>query len=128
MLVASNEELAWAAGFFDGEGTTSGAYDTRRSGGYQMRMSVEQAGEDAVCLLSRFQCAIGLGNITGPRWKKNGVKPQYRVAIHGIRRSLLTASVLWPYLSKPKREQFFEQLLKNLHNASVRKRGFYAIK
>jgi hypothetical protein len=63
-------DVAWAAGFFDGEGWTN------RSGrGVQAR--INQAGVDGVPeVLSKFQRIIGVGRIRGPT-VKDGRKPIY---------------------------------------------------
>lgn len=93
----SPTELAWAAGFFDGEGTTCKTKESYRSGSIATRFSVPQKG--TVCL-TRFQKALGgLGKIY-PR--------TCRVSLFAIARledvdKALT--LLWPYLSEPKREQ-----------------------
>lgn len=42
------ELLAWAAGFFDGEGTTIAKRDTRRPNYTQLDVSVPQTGRGAV--------------------------------------------------------------------------------
>ena len=57
-------ELAWAAGFFDGEGTTTLHRHKQNKLGY-MRVSVMQF-YDPECLY-RFQKAVGgLGHVIGP--------------------------------------------------------------
>ncbi len=81
-------ELAWAAGFFDGEGytTTSGRY---------LQVGITQKDTRT---LDRFLAAVGLGSVTHPVriscWRANGADA-YRVM-----------EKLWPALSAPKREQF----------------------
>jgi len=70
-----DELLAWAAGFFDGEGSI-GVYGMRRA----PSMYLPQSSTDGIPnTLGRFRAAIGAGNITGPRtlrsrWTK---LPQY---------------------------------------------------
>jgi hypothetical protein len=65
---SSSEELSWAGGFFDGEGSS---YLTkhRTHGGYMnSAVEVRQAGRDGVpVVLERFAAAVGgVGNINGP--------------------------------------------------------------
>jgi hypothetical protein len=70
-------ELAWAAGLFDGEGSTSIEH---RSGWYSIRLSVKQASDnDAIpFVLIRFLNAVGKGKIYGPYFPKNpNWKPTY---------------------------------------------------
>jgi hypothetical protein len=61
-------QLAWAAGFFDGEGTTMAAVRTDRPGYLRLEMTVPQCGhERAPEVLFRLQAALlGMGSITGP--------------------------------------------------------------
>ncbi len=59
------ELLAWAAGFFDGEGTTIARTDKRRPGYFQLDVSVPQAGRSGIpAVLTRFRRAmLGVGKI-----------------------------------------------------------------
>lgn len=56
-------ELAWAAGFFEGEGcVTYNSNKPRRT----LKLTVGQSGYDCPPPLTRFATAVGLGKITGP--------------------------------------------------------------
>lgn len=90
-------ELAWAAGFFDGEGTTCKTKGSYRSGSVATRLSVPQKG--IVCLI-RFQKALGgLGKIY-PRACQVSL---FAIAkLEDVDKAL---TLLWPYLSTPKQEQ-----------------------
>lgn len=99
-------EVAWAAGFFDGEGCTS--LHRAKVGGRiydHVRVTVGQVNRET---LERFRQAIGgRGRINGPyeRGANNvGHKPIWRYQAHGDT-ALTVLKVLWPYLSKPKQEQ-----------------------
>jgi hypothetical protein len=63
-------ELAWAAGFFDGEGsTTTGKHvNARGITKFYIRMTMEQAGDnpDPPQVLTRFRAAVKGGTIHGP--------------------------------------------------------------
>lgn len=96
--MSRNTELAWAAGFFDGEGCTT-----------QCRWSptiyVSQNDRE---VLDRFQAAVGLGKVRGPyRRSKSSYKPESpRYIFHTS--GATTAEVLkllWPFLSRVKKEQ-----------------------
>lgn len=102
-------ELAWAAGFFDGEGTCWGSRG-------QVRMEIPQAvGIDGSpsAALTRFQRAIGdIGYITGPRILRNPWSrlPQYRWQVSnraGVQEAL---TLLWPWLGAEKRAQASQAL------------------
>jgi hypothetical protein len=93
-------ELAWAAGFFDGEGSTSPHRD--KTGYCIVQMSIGQVEREP---LDRFMKVVG-GKIYGPRAHKNrfGSRPQYRWKADGIgARAIL--GLLWPYLTEVKRSQ-----------------------
>ena len=104
------QDIAWAAGIFDGEGSTStfvpkGRKTPRR------QMAVSQGGVPGQipALLARFKDTVGLGNVTGPYhglyyWKistKDDVD--------------LVGEMLWPYLSADKRTQFTAAAIRVRH-------------
>lgn len=93
----NDENSAWAAGYFDGDGTFSLA------AGYP---AVSIGGVDPE-LLERFKSIVGAGNIIGPfvrshprRWSK---RPQYFFQAYREARSI--AEQLWPFLGGAKRKQ-----------------------
>lgn len=97
------ELLAWAAGFFDGEGSTIARNHSRRPHYKQLVVSVPQSGRDATPpdVLVRFRTAVlGMGEIVEPNaehvwvWRSRG-------RVDGE----LTLALLWPYLGAVKRAQ-----------------------
>jgi hypothetical protein len=101
----SHEELAWAAGFVDGDGTI--AYNP---GGY---VSLHSGGVDPEPLL-RLQDAVGCGNVTGPydrrhpdRWSK---RPQFYFQAYAG--GDCAVAKLWFALGAAKREQALAALNK----------------
>ena len=96
-------ERAWAAGFFDGEGTVY-----CWSNGRQMpvvRAAVAQAGPAGRRVLCRFRQAVGVGTIYGPYQQNNGQTPYYRLDFN-LAATTHLRKILWPYLSGPKKKQF----------------------
>jgi len=102
-------ELAWAAGFYDGEGCTTlkNCGKNRSYPGYVRwypRVAISQ-NDDFVLL--RFQDAVGgVGTVRGPRWSpsmKNS-KPRYVFETTGSG-AVAVLQLLWPYLSPQKQEQ-----------------------
>lgn len=89
-----NTELAWAAGFFDGEGCTS--LKAKR----KPCLSVTQKYPEC---LQRFQAALGLGKIYGPIEQKGN--QIYIFSIQNARGVDTALSLLWPFLSSIKRAQ-----------------------
>lgn len=96
------EELAWAAGFFDGEGSTIARTDGSRPRYHQLDVIVPQSGRDGVPdVLLRFQQAVlGLGTLDPPndvhmhRWRNRGFED-----------AQATIALLWRFLSPVKRLQ-----------------------
>jgi hypothetical protein len=94
-VVVYDTELAWCAGFFDGEGTTS---YLKKDNWIGPRMSVAQ---NNVVPLERFQKAVGYGKIYAHttrlgmfQWtcqRKDDVK--------------IVLDKLWPFLCEQKKEQ-----------------------
>lgn len=102
----SNTERAWAAGFFDGEGSTV-PNRTRNGNLNPPSISINQASDNDLPpeVLERFCRAVGvMGKITGPYIQENR-KPRYNIRYGRLSdvRSVLEA--LWPYLGSVKREQ-----------------------
>jgi len=101
-------ETAWAAGLFDGEGSTSIQFDKRYVGRRgTFRLSMAQSGDDrAIEILERFQRAVGgLGKIYGPyQPPPPSRKPKYHWYSHNAR-ALEALNILRPYLSRAKRLQ-----------------------
>jgi hypothetical protein len=102
-----SEELAWAGGFFDGEGSSYLMKHRTHAGYLTPAIEVPQSGWDGVpVVLRRFQSALdGLGNISGPhkylwtdapvsRWKSEA-RDDVQLALHR----------LMPFLGAVKREQ-----------------------
>ena len=96
-LQINREELAWAAGFFDGEGWTG-------LRGRALGMVLPQTDPRP---LQRFQVAVlGLGTIDGPWQPRNPKwKPKWTWRIQRFETVQAVAAMLWAFLSEPKREQ-----------------------
>lgn len=92
-------EIAWAAGFFDGEGNTCAA-----RGGRALCASVAQVNR---CNLHRFKVAVGgLGHIHEPFQRKNiKMRPISKFAAYGDE-AFAVMRRLFPYLGEEKQTQF----------------------
>jgi hypothetical protein len=95
-------DLAWCAGFFDGEGSTIARTFAGRPGYRQLTVNVPQAGRHGVPeVLLRFQRSmLGMGAIGGPN--KSGM---YCWRVFGREPARLTLDLMWPYLGETKRRQ-----------------------
>ena len=109
-------ELAWAAGFFDGEGSTN--ISKTRTGWY-LRISIIQNDRE---VLDRFHKALaGLGKVTGPNQYSYNKNPWYSYSLTGSK-AHEALNLLFPYLSSVKREQALAVIKKIRENAP----GVYA--
>jgi hypothetical protein len=105
------EELAWAAGFFDGEGCVS--LDK-----YAPRIHMPQIDRR---VLERFQSAVmGLGSITGPYANRNWT-PRYRYTTGGLEATQAVIAMLWQWLGPVKREQASRAFRAARYHAAVRR-------
>lgn len=98
-LYLNREELAWAAGFFDGEG------HSRRGDRGALAITISQA--DSPELLYRFQRAVGVGTVRGPYVHKARPKqrPFYVYDALGYENVQHCMCVLWRWLGTVKRAQ-----------------------
>lgn len=94
-------ELAWAAGFMEGEG---GFYFSRRDG----RLLIQVYQNDRRPL-DRFQVAVGQGRVGGPYQGSTRKNPRHVYKVGGNAKVIEVAILLWPYLGEQKQEQFFKQ-------------------
>ncbi len=106
----NREELAWAAGFFDGEGSTTVQRRDKERKSDRPVMSIQQTGTGEE--LFRFLKAVDDGKIYGPYKRKNPKhKPFYQYMLIGFNRVLPVIEKLWPFLCSDKREQAMSTLI-----------------
>ena len=92
-------EYAWAAGFIDGEGCFH--LTNRRK---YLRLTVGQVRPEP---LYRLKEVLG-GSISGPRDNGRGQPTYtYRLCSRELGEQI---DNIWPYLSRPKREQFLQKM------------------
>lgn len=93
-------ELAWAAGFFCGEGSFVSGW-SRADELWRVMFSITQKStKGRPEVLRRFRKAVGFGALGGPYSRKT-----YRLASGGASTTLRLAALLWPWLSRVKRAQ-----------------------
>jgi len=94
--------LAWASGFFDGEGSTIAKTEDRRPGYSQLLVAVPQSGNGTIPeVLQRFRtAALGTGRFDGP--DSDGI---HRWIARGRVDAETTLALLWPQLGSVKRTQ-----------------------
>lgn len=94
-------ELAWAAGFFDGEGCTTAHVVRRPQYNKVYRSLALEVVQKDRRPLDRFAQALGLGKIYGP-YRSQREMHLWRARAADAEAAL---ALLWPFLSEPKREQ-----------------------
>ena len=107
---AEEQALAWAAGLFDGEGSTE--LYTRRTPGrtwFALRSRVSQCdAQGAPAVLQRFQAAVGCGRIDGPT-SGEGYENAYKWDA-GADDTLRVLRMIWPWLGIVKRVQAIDAI------------------
>ena len=106
------ERLAWAAGFFDGEGSAHACYSyVRKSDGGTRaypQVSISQSGDLGREPLDKFNAAVGgIGKIYGPYPPaKNQRKVRYMWEASGFEKTQAIMAMLWGHLGTEKRNKF----------------------
>jgi len=110
-VTLNTHELAWSAGFLDGEGSWIAAKGDKRYPGLYARILVNQVDRR---VLDRLQAALGMGTIGGPYTaRNNGISKQpffvYRLC--GFEKVQAATAMLWKFLSPIKQAQARKTLL-----------------
>jgi hypothetical protein len=108
-FIPNREELAWAAGFFDGEGSTCGGVS--RKGAAWLTMPIHQLTDSSddpnSSTLERFRNAVGgLGRIYERRERAD----MHVWTVGAFEDVQAVGAMLWPFLSQPKQKQFSKAL------------------
>ena len=106
-MIPNREEIAWAGGLFEGEGSVHIRRDRRanRKGQAILRLSIGMCDQGP---LERFQHAIGgLGTMFGPyaKAKHPTWKPIYLWQTEKFEHAQAVIAMLWPWLDTRRREQ-----------------------
>lgn len=111
------EELAWAAGFYDGEGSTLSVHGNRG-----IRVCVNQV---VLAPLVRFKEAVGCGVIYGPYKRPGKASDVWHYRAQSYAEAQHVIAQLWTWLGDTKREQarvILERLKSNPDYRPVSKR------
>jgi hypothetical protein len=101
-----SEELAWAGGFFDGEGSTCLDKHRTHADFFVPVLYVPQSSVTGIAPeLIRLQKALGVGTISGVRNPKPPRMPYRRWRVFTIEKVFLALHILWPFLGNVKRAQ-----------------------
>lgn len=118
------EELAWAGGFFDGEGSSYLLQHRTHPGQLMPAVDVPQSGSDGVpAELRRFHAALdGVGYISGSHKFKWADKPVSRWRTESVAGAQLVLHCLTPFVGEIKRAQA-QAVLKAIHSQPDLARG-----
>lgn len=123
MIQPNREELAWAAGFFDGEGNCRKKTPYRRDPQAKQipLLSISQTDRR---VLDRFKAAVfGVGKVYGPyRPKTPRSRPYWSYTTSNFGAALAVVAALWPFLGEVKRQQI-SAAFKQYYNTPKRKTG-----
>jgi hypothetical protein len=92
------EALAWAAGFFDGEGSVFCHKKEPR-----LQVSISQIDPR---VLDKFAEAVGLGKVYGPFKGSTPQTPRWNYVIQNIEGAYAVFDLLSPWLGEVKKQQF----------------------
>ena len=98
-------ELAWAAGFFDGDGWAAMVREKRRRTGQPMAQINQGSLIGVPEVLLRFRDAVGVGRVAGPKIEM-GREPLYWWVASSRGDVTRVGSAIGPWLSDQKRDQF----------------------
>jgi len=103
----ATEELAWAAGFFDAEGSTYLDKHRTHADYFRIEVAITQGCASGVPPeLERFRIATGIsGHTYGPWEQEDANDPSYRWKLHRLIDVELLIARLEPWLGTAKREQ-----------------------
>jgi hypothetical protein len=101
------EELAWAGGFFSGEGSTYFRRNKRRNGKSYGGPAIEITQCGSAETLIRFNAAVGnLLTLYGPYYNRaNTNRPYWQLSIGAFEKVQAVLAMIWPWLSTIKQEQ-----------------------
>lgn len=106
--MASLEELAWAGGLFEGEGSFVCYKLPNRRDSYRVVVVMPSTDKD---VLDTFCNVMGFGKVRGPYKPSNGNKNRYVWEVQNFRECLKAAELLYPYLHS-RRSEKADELIK----------------
>ena len=110
------ENVAWAAGIFEGEGTFTRNGRTGKK--WAANACVRMTDEDVV---RRFAAVMGFGSVTGPLMDHGSPKPYWSWRVGSKEHFQATVAMFWPRLGVRRRARAKELLIAN--NARVGRWG-----
>jgi len=98
----SRENLAWAAGIFEGEGCISVSNDRRR----RLKVSVSMTDRDVI---EKFGHIMGLGSVRGP-YMKAGLKDSWQWEVTSSENVQAVLAAFWEFLCSRRKTKAVEAI------------------
>ena len=99
------EQLSWAGGLYDGEGSASVTSHRTHEGHFSPEISLTQSGTAVPEVLERFRKVVDRGHIDGPYSQEGATLPVFRWKTGAITDVEQTIYMLSPWIGPVKREQ-----------------------
>ncbi len=112
-MTLDREELAWAAGFFDGEGHVRFASSGK---GPYITLEIKQVAADP---LHRFQRAIGAGRVNGPYSSTGNKRPYWVYWASSWSDVQIVVALLWKWMGIIKKAQAASALSRRIAYGKV---------
>jgi hypothetical protein len=128
-MIAGRDEIIWAAGLFEGEGSICWSKHKNRNNFngepyHTIQLSLHSTDEDVVC---RFAKAVGVGGVNGPYIyvdkKVPDRKPSWYWAVASHERCQAVIAMLWPWLCSRRRAKAKECLVLELIERPIKRKG-----
>lgn len=113
--LTEREQVVWAAGLFEGEGSVFWANSSRRA---EMRLA--STDEDVV---RRFHEVVGVGSVGGPYMAAKSTKPFWNWVCAGYHHVQAVGAAFWPFLGERRQAKVREVLTLGRHRVGGRRRG-----
>lgn len=117
-FIIDRENLAWCAGFFDGEGCFSTSKATTRHPNRYARVNISQVNRE---VLDKFRSTVGVGVVRGPYDRPN--QPMFSYNLSNWPEIQHLICVLWPWLGEVKKEQAL-RVISNCNKTQLRLIGY----
>jgi len=95
------EQVIWAAGLYEGEGTIVFTRRTQLGSRGNVNIRLVTTDEDVI---RRFHSAISTGTVHGP-YDHGGTKPHWQWQANGFERTQYVVAMLWQWLGARRRQQ-----------------------
>lgn len=105
VFAMNREDLAWCAGFLDGECCIRSHHVDSR---FYPDLSVNQVHRE---VLDKLESILGVGKVTGPRERPGNSKPLYYYNVRGFEGVQYVVAAVWPWLGVVKRAQAMSVLI-----------------